>query len=348
MNELDKSHVLIRLGSTNRRAGPEIIEGIKRLARNTFFDELPCSEINTEAIDFRVASELFAERARPLTEPKRKSLGLIVEHQGRNVPTQGAVLLFGKDRRRFFPDATLRCARFAGVTKAEFLDQIEIDEYLPKAIESAIAFIERHTRQGVHIGRVNNHRVPEYPPLVLREAVINTIVHADYSIAGTGIQIAIFDDRLEITNPGFLPFGLTLEAALSGVSRLRNRVIGRVFRGLGLIEQWGSGIGRMIATCVQRGLNPPRFEELGTNFRVTMYGERVAAPAIPPWRRQIVTYLKQEREISTKEAARLWRTSDRTARLRLRKLVQENVITEVRTGPRDPHKKYLLRRGVND
>jgi predicted HTH transcriptional regulator len=345
-SEGPEAGVYIRLGSTNRRAGPEIIEGIKRLARNTFFDELPCTEINTEAIDFRAASELLAAVSRPLTGPKRKSLGLTVDYQGREVPTQGAVLLFGKDRRRFFPDATIRCARFAGENKAEFLDQTDIDEYLPNAIESAIAFVERHTRQGIQIGRVKRQAVPEYPPWVVREAVINAIVHADYSIGGAGIQIAIFDDRMEITNPGFLPFGLTLEAALSGVSRLRNRVIGRVFRELGLIEQWGSGIGRMIATCTERGLKPPRFEELGTNFRATLYGERVVAPAIPEWHRQLVAYLIREGEIATKEAADLWTTSDRTARARLRKLVEEGVLVEVGTGPKDPHKKYVLKRGA--
>lgn len=138
--------VCVRLGSTNRRAGPEMIAEIQRLARNTFFDEQPCTEIDSEGIDFRVASELFSAVSRPLTPPKRRSLGLIVEYRGGVVPTQGAVLLFGKDRRRFFPDTTIRCARFLGTNTARFLDQTEIDEYLPKAVESVIAFIEHHTQ----------------------------------------------------------------------------------------------------------------------------------------------------------------------------------------------------------
>jgi len=197
--------VYIRPGSTNRRAGPETIAEIQRLARNTFFDEQPCTEINSEGIDFRAASEFFSAVSRPLTPPKRRSLGLIVEHGGREVPTQGAVLLFGKDRRRFFPDATIRCARFLGTDTARFLDQTEVDEYLPKAVESVIAFIERHTQQGVEIGRIRRQDHPEYPPQVVREAVINALVHADYSIAGAGTKVAIFDNRIEITNPGLLP-----------------------------------------------------------------------------------------------------------------------------------------------
>lgn len=268
----------------------------ERLARNTVFDEEPCTEVSSEAIDFRAASEFFAAAGRPLTPPKRRSLGLLVEYGGREVPTQGAVLLFGKDRRRLFPDATIRCARFLGTDTARFADQTEIDEHLPRAVESVIAFIERHTHQ-----------------------------------------------RIEITNPGLLPFGMTLEAALSGVSRLRNRVIGRTFRELKLIEQWGSGIGRMPAVCAEAGLRPPRFEEIGTNFRVTLFGGRLKAPALPGWRARLLQHLAREERISTQEAARLWKTSDRTARTRLRQLVDAGVLAEVGTGPKDPRRTYVLK-----
>jgi predicted HTH transcriptional regulator len=82
--------------------------------------------------------------------------------------------------------------------------------------------------------------------------VINSILHADYSTRRSPIQVAIFDDRLEITNPGPLPFGLSLETALSGVSQLRNKVLGRVFRELQLIEQWGSGLSRISDICQKK------------------------------------------------------------------------------------------------
>ena len=107
------------------------------------------------------------------------------------------------------------------------------------------------------------------------------------------IKVAVFDDRIEITSPGMLPFGLTLEAAISGVSKLRNRVIGRVLRELGLIEQWGSGIGRMIAACSEAGLQQPRFEEIGNSFKVTLFNRRVSAPSKgePKWQVQLEQYL---------------------------------------------------------
>jgi ATP-dependent DNA helicase RecG len=229
---------------------------------------------------------------------------------------------------------------------SRFLDQIEIDEYLPKAVESAVAFIERHTLEALEIGRVQRREIPEYPSEAVREAIINAVVHADYSIAGMDIKVAVFDNRIEITNPGLLPFGLTLDAALSGVSKLRNRVIGRIFRELKLIEQWGSGIGRMIAACEKQGLHPPRFEETGTSFRVTLFGQRITARKVPDWHNLLIGVLAEKGEITTKQAAGIWQTSDRTARTRLRKLVEDGVLAEVGTSPKDPKKTYILKGGI--
>jgi ATP-dependent DNA helicase RecG len=335
--------VYIRLGSTNRRAGPEIIEEIRRLSRNMFFDEHPCTEANSEAVDFRAASEFFSEVSRPLNEARMINLGLIVSYKGSNVPSRGAILLFGKNRHSIFPDAVIRCARFKGTGTERFIDQIEINEYLPKAIETTISFIERHTLQASAIGRVKRTDLPEYPVLAVREAVINAVVHTDYALSGMDIKIAIFDNRIEITNPGFLPFGLTMEAALSGVSRLRNRVIGRVFRELKLIEQWGSGIGRMLTACRNHGIRAPRFEEIGASFRVTLFSEPVAEVIAPNWLDPLMNYLSIHKEITTKDASQLWKTSDRTARTRLRNLVEKEILMEIGTGPKDPKKIYVLK-----
>lgn len=340
--------VYIRLGSSNRQAGPEITAAIRRLAMNVFFDEQPCTEVNSEAIDFRAASELFARVSRKLTPSTARSLGLVADHAGREFPSRGAVLLFGMDRRSFFPDAVIRCARFQGLTAARFVDQTDIDEYLPRAVEKAVAFIERHCLHAAEIGRINRQEIHEYPPAAIREAVINAVVHADYAVGGMNIRIAVFDDRIEITSPGMLPFGITLEAALCGTSKVRNRVIGRVFRELGLIEQWGSGIGRMIAACAGAGIQQPSFEEIGNSFRVTFFNRRVAArlDGMPEWQAELERYLLDHGEIATARAARLWNVSDRSARTRLRSLVVKGFLAEVGTGPKDPKRVYVLKQGI--
>ncbi len=106
---------------------------------------------------------------------------------------------------------------------------------------------------------------------IVREAVINAVVHADYSQTGGPVRIAFYDDRIEIENPGILLPGLTLEDVRQGVSKLRNRVIGRVFREVGLIEQWGSGVRRMFDEAESLGLPEPKIEEVGMRLRFTVY-----------------------------------------------------------------------------
>lgn len=108
------------------------------------------------------------------------------------------------------------------------------------------------------------------PLLILREAVINALVHADYSLQGSPIRIAFFDDRIEIENPGILVPGMTVDAMKRGVSKLRNRAIACVFRELNLIEQWGSGVSRIFREAEKQGLAEPLIEEIGIHLRVTI------------------------------------------------------------------------------
>jgi len=241
--------VFIRVGSTNRKADSIQIEELRRWNPATSFDERAIPDLNPEAIDFRAASELFAPW-RKLTPQAMSTLRLTTEHQGRQTPTIGGLLLFGKDRFARFPDAWIRVGRFAGTNRVRLIDSAEIRSYLPRAAEEAVEFAKKHlTRESIVEGLRREDRW-SVPLVAIREALMNAVVHADYAQQGAPIRMALFDDRIEIENPGLLPFGLTIEDILQGVSRLRNRVIGRVFHELHLIEQWGSGIQRMAAACL--------------------------------------------------------------------------------------------------
>lgn len=107
---------------------------------------------------------------------------------------------------------------------------------LPQSIEGAIRFVEKHSTHGAKIGRRRRTETWSLPPAAVREAVINVVAYCDYSQTGAPIRVALFDDRLEVENPGLLPFGLTVADLPLGVSKLRNRVIGRVFHELGLVS----------------------------------------------------------------------------------------------------------------
>jgi predicted HTH transcriptional regulator len=331
--------VYVRVGSTNRRADRELVEELRRFARSEVFDEMPMPGLYSEALDFRAASESFAE-IRRLARRDLETLRLVTDHQGRKVPTVGGMLLFGKDRGRHFPDAWIQGGRFGGDDRSRIVDRVEIRSLPARAIDEAISFVEKHSNRGAEIGRVRRKERWNLPPVAVREAVINAVTHADYSQRGAPIRVAIFDDRLEVENPGLLPFGLTVEDLSRGVSKLRNRVIGRVFHALGLIEQWGSGVQRMTTSCREMGLQPPHFEEIATRFRVTIFTERVGRPVLDETDQAIVGALAGGRGLLTSEIARAIGLTSRATRTRLTRLVGSGLLRGVGTGPQDPKRRY--------
>jgi ATP-dependent DNA helicase RecG len=333
--------VYVRLGSTNRRADSATVEELRRFSRNEAFDEQAIPDLNPEAIDFRAASESFAG-VRKLRKADLRTLRLTVDYQGHEVPTVGGVLLFGSDREERFPDAWVQAGRFEGSDRSRLIDQGEIREHLPLAVERVVQFVQRNVARSAEIGEVRRTDRWQYPPVSVREAVVNAVTHADYSQSGAPIRISIFDDRLEVENPGLLPFGLTIEDVQRGVSKLRNRVIGRVFRELGLIEQWGSGVQRMTEGCVQAGLAPPLLEEIGPHFRVTMFAERGAEPVVDEGDERILRALRGGTSLGTKEIAKGIQRSERATRARLASLVGRGVVVEIGSGPFDPRRRYSL------
>lgn len=89
------------------------------------------------------------------------------------------------------------------------------------------------------------------------------------------VQIAIYDNRVEITSPGMLYGGLIMEQAISGRSKIRNVCIAEVFSRMGIIEQWGTGFQRMIRGCKEYGVREPEFIDMGDAFRVNFYRSNI-------------------------------------------------------------------------
>lgn len=261
------------------------------------------------------------------------------------MPTVGGMLLFGTERERHFPDAWIQAGRFATTDKTHILDRVEIRSIPVRGVEEAIAFVQKHAWHGAEFGAVRRKDRWTLPPEAVREAVINAVVHTDYAQRGAPIRLSIFDDRLEVENPGLLPFGLTIEDLPYGVSKLRNRVIGRAFHALGLIEQWGSGVQRMTTACRAAGLAAPVFEELATRFRVTIRTTQVGPTAVDETDQAILDRLGEGQGLATSEIAAAIGRSPRATRTRLARLVGRGLVREIGTGPQDPKRRYFRAEG---
>lgn len=332
--------VYVRLGSTNRKADVDTIRGLRRQAAGESYDEEALPDLDSEAIDFRAASELFAD-VRRLRRRDLESLRLLTRWQDRLVPTVGGVLLCGKERLKHFPDAWVHVGRFEGSDRSRILDSRRLEGGLVSAIEEAIGFVERHLTREIVVGRVRRTERWSFPPAALREAIVNAVAHADYSVKGAPIRVSVFDDRIEVTSPGLLPIGLTVEDIRQGVSKVRNRVIARVLHELNLVEQWGSGIPRMAKACRAAGIVEPEFEELGGQFHVMMRFDASPALIADPVDQRILQLVRGTDGLSTSVIADGIGLSARATRTRLAKLVERGLLFQIGSGPRDPRRRYL-------
>ncbi|MEW6744190.1 MAG: hypothetical protein AB1486_15665 [Planctomycetota bacterium] len=168
------------MGSTNRQADPELVEELRRFTRGEAFDEQSMPDLDSEALDFRAASESFAP-VRRIGRRDLEILRLVTDHQGHNVPTVRGVLLFGRDRERHFPDARIGAGRFPGTDRSRILDRTEIRSHPVPAVEEAMAFVQKHELHGAEISAVRRRERRSLPPVAVREAVINAVAHADYA-----------------------------------------------------------------------------------------------------------------------------------------------------------------------
>jgi len=336
--------VFVRTGSTNRKADQPLIQEMRRMARNETYDESPLPHLNSEAIDFRVASELLPRRPR-LNRAALQTLRALAQVERKLVPTVGGLLLLGKEpeREREFPDAWIQCGRFDGPDKSVIVDRLECHGVLPRTLEAAFEFVRKHALHPARIEGLKREDLTSIPLRAVRELLVNAVVHADYAQQGAPIRVSLFTDRIEIENPGVLLAGLSIEDIKQGVSKIRNRVIGRVFKELGYIEQWGSGIQRAMRECHKAGLPEPVFQELAFRFRATIPTEAGKPARQDSMTEKIRTALlipANAGGLSTQELATKTGISARSMRERLAKLLDLGMIAVVGKNPRDPLRKY--------
>jgi len=192
-----------------------------------------------------------------------------------------AVVLFGTRFMPDYPQCQLRMARFRGVDKSEFLDQQQLEGHAFTLLNEAMLFLRRHLPVAGRIvpGLFERKDEPLFPLEALREALVNAFCHRDYTIVGGAVNLAIYDDRLEIWSDGALPFGLTPEdLKRDHPSKLRNPLIANVFYLRGVIERWGRGTQKIVELCVRAGHPEPEFGEQAGSVLVRFLPSGYIAP----------------------------------------------------------------------
>jgi ATP-dependent DNA helicase RecG len=267
---------------------------------------LPAAGITLDDLDGAEIDRTIAEAVRrfrlddPGTHDREQLLrAMQLIRDGRLV--NAAVVLFGRRERLapLYPQCLLRMARFRGNDKSEFIDNRQEVGNAFELMMRAQNFLRDHLPIAGRIVPSLFERIddPLYPPVALREALANAICHRDYTMPGGSVGVAIYDDRLEITSTGALPFGLTPESLLRPhTSQPWNPLIANVFFRRGVIEQWGRGTLKMVELTAEAGLAAPEFECCGGEVVVRFFPTRYVAPTrivrtVTPLQQQILEAL---------------------------------------------------------
>ena len=248
--------------------------------------------------------------------------------------TNAALLLFGKEPQRYYIQARVRIGRFKD--PITIIDDKEIGGNLFTQVEEAMKIIMSHI--GVRYefeGELRRKEIWDYPLDALREAIINALIHRDYTDPSS-VQIKIFDDFIWMWNPGKLPPGIVIEDLKKEThpSKLRNPKIAQVFYYVGLIERWGTGTFKIVRLCLESCLPEPEFKEEAGGFvlllRKDIYTEDYLRK-LGLNERQIkaVLYVKEKGRITNKEYQGLFGVSKPTASRELDDLVRKGILERI-------------------
>lgn len=248
--------VFVRQGaSTVPATGSAILKMIKE----TDGDDYEAARSLNQELTFQDAARFFAEEHIPFAQEQKCTLGLVSED---GVFTNLGLLLSDQCMH------TARLAVFQGSSKTVFKDRAEFSGSLFKQMEEIYAYIDRFNRIRAEFPGLKRADTRDYPPEAVREAMLNAIVHRDYSYSAS-IFISIFDDRIEFVTLGGLPKGIAMSDVMMGVSVPRNRRLANIFYRLHLIEAFGTGMLK-IKECYAGCSGQPAVEASENAFKITL------------------------------------------------------------------------------
>jgi ATP-dependent DNA helicase RecG len=269
----------IRIAGTTRKADAVKIKELEMQSTHLSYDEIVCVgyDVTEEAIKKLCADikKYMSAQADPdeakkavndVSQTNLENWGVLKRREG-NVLATNAFVLLTSDKFRF---ARIQCARFKGTERVVFIDKREFAGPLYEQIEEAYQFVLKHINLGAEISGLIRRDVYELPIGSIRESIANAVTHRNY-MENSCIQVAVYDDRVEITSPGMLYGDLDIDSIKKGKSKIRNKGIAEVFNRMKIIEEWGTGISRIISGCKEYGLPEPEFMEIGYSFRVNIF-----------------------------------------------------------------------------
>ncbi|MDI6638690.1 MAG: ATP-binding protein [Bacillota bacterium] len=274
---------LVRVGTTKRIVSQMELARLFQASGMLHFDITPVPTASFDDLDIDKIQAYFMHlhKLDVAAQPERARLNILVnadivrwlEGETRHVPTVGGLLLFGKRPEDRLPASGVTFARFDGVRVTDpLIDKRQIGGTLPEVVEATVAALEAHLPRVMGLNGLRRVAGLPYPREVLREALVNAVVHRDYSIAGSKVRVFLFSDRIEVRSPGRLPNTVTVEKMKVGTSFARNPMLLRYMENLDYVDRLGLGIPMIIERMLQASGREPDLVEKGEEFWLVLYG----------------------------------------------------------------------------
>lgn len=311
--KIDKIPVAFkRVGKTNQKIDVNELRRIISKGSEFLWDSQVCEEASLDDIDWAKVRWFLrkAKRERNLDIDSEISVKEALERLNltkNGKLTNAAILVFGKEPQKFFLQGEVRCAKFKG-TKAvkPFIDMKVIQGSSYEQIDDAEKFVLNNIRKAAWTvsGQVEREERWEYPPDAIREGITNAVAHRDYS-SNANVHVSIFDDRIEVWNPGTLPEPLTPEDLKKEHKSIPiNPLIAHALFLIKYIERWGTGTNDIIRYCVNSGLPEPVFKEEAGGFAVVLRKSKIPELSeleLNEREKKAIEYIKEHGRITNRE-----------------------------------------------
>lgn len=335
-----KGALYVRIGSKVRRLEAEDQMRFLRNKQIFEFDESFISEVSIDEIDIEKVEAYLQKRGLPnylLTHSVEEFLlsNSLAKKIDNNVLIKNAAfVLLGKDPARYYPQIEFKLVKFAGYEPIDIVDYKLLRTDLLTQIEMAIGFVSSNIKTALKIeGNLRHKKIPEYPMEVVREAIINAVVHRDY-FSKDSIQLSIFRGRIELISPGGLPRNMHKEL-FGTVSVRRNSLIYQIFKDVQYIEGLGTGIPKIKKGMIRNSLPEPEFKIYDNFFKLILYSEAkeekpvsidIDIKKLNKRQRKSIEYLKKHEYIKSKDYSELFKISRTSANVDLKVLVDMGII----------------------
>ena len=328
---LKPSGVYVRNGTST---DPASDTAIRKMIKETDGDSFETMRSLEQNLSFQTAEAQFAKRKVPYDAAKMQSLGMVSSD---GIYSNVALLLSEQC------PSTIKAATFAGGDQIVFQDRREFTGSLFQQMEDLYAYLDLHNQTKATFEGLYRTDTKDYPEDALRETLMNSLVHRDYSFSASTL-VSIYDDRIEFVSVGGLPAGITLDDIMLGLSVCRNPKLAAIFYHLQLIEAYGTGMPKIMKAYAGTGVEP-NIEVTNNAFKITLPNRNAvkATDSVPNERKsneeKILDLIAQNGYVVRSDVDQLLDVSQTTASRILKRMVTDGLIYQDGSGRKTKYRK---------